>query len=130
MRLIAPVTLCLLVGLAACSREATLNTNPKASGRYLGMGVYTPGELWTKLAAAKAPSDAGAARITDDDQILVVVDSYTGEVRQCGNLSGVCVAMNPWKQVVPQGLVAPARVSQHAVSAETETSPAQPAPLG
>jgi hypothetical protein len=37
------------------------------------------------------------------------VDSQTGEIRQCGNLSGHCIRMNPWEARQSP----PARVVEH-----------------
>jgi hypothetical protein len=34
--------------------------------------------------------------LADDEHVIVVLDSHTGEVRQCGDHTGFCVAMNPW----------------------------------
>ena len=64
--------------------------------RYAGIGIYAADGGWGKLKAAKAPADADAARVGDDRVVIVVVDSRTGEIRQCGNLSGYCVGMSPW----------------------------------
>jgi len=57
----------------------------KRAGRYLGAAVYSPGRMWTQIARAGAPADAAAATLKDDEQVIVVVDSATGELRQCGN---------------------------------------------
>jgi len=75
-------------------------------GRYQSAGLYMPSRLWTQLAdaesgpakpgAPKPAIDPASATLNDDGQIIVVVDSATGEVRQCGNLSGRCVRLNPW----------------------------------
>ncbi|MBL8555354.1 MAG: hypothetical protein JNL41_13840 [Phenylobacterium sp.] len=71
-------------------------------GRYIGVGLYRPDHLWARLRPAPAPHAGAAApgpvpaSTDDDDQIIVVVDSKTGEVRQCGNLSGHCIALDPW----------------------------------
>ncbi len=43
------------------------------------------------------PAMPGRPGQADDGQVIVVIDRQTGEVRQCGNRSGFCVAMNPWK---------------------------------
>ncbi len=72
--------------------------------------------MWSQLtgvAAAKAPT---AATLGDDEQIIVVVDSVTGEVRQCGNLSGHCTAFNPWSA----NMNTPANVGRHRGQIEAE----------
>lgn len=73
-----------------------------AKGRYVGVGLYRPDHLWAGLKPAPAPQPGApaaspvAASTDDDDQVIVVVDTKTGEVRQCGNLSGHCIALDPW----------------------------------
>ena len=72
-------------------------------GHYAGVGIYAPNEAWTKVAAAGQPAGPAAATI-DDQAIIVVVNSDTGELRACGDLSGYCVGMNPWdKPLAPSG---------------------------
>ncbi len=60
---------------------------------------------------AALPKVAGKAGLADDEQVIVVVDSDTGEIRQCGALSGYCVGMRPWdhgvSQTLPASLVPP-----------------------
>ena len=65
-------------------------------GRYEGVGVYSPGGPWARLADAQQPN--GPAKTANDQAIIVVVDSDTGELRACGDLSGYCVGMNPWQK--------------------------------
>jgi hypothetical protein len=84
-----------------------------ARGRYLGVAVYAPGRMWEQVARAGAPTNAAAATLKDDEQVIVVVDSATGEVRQCGNLSGFCVAMNPWAGSATPAQGAPALLQKH-----------------
>ena len=48
------------------------------------------------MTGSAAARDPAAAKLQDDEHIIVVMDSHTGEVRQCGDHSGYCVAMNPW----------------------------------
>jgi hypothetical protein len=43
----------------------------------------------------------------DDQAIIVVVDSATGEIRSCGDLSGYCIGQNPWKKPLASGQGAP-----------------------
>ena len=115
-KLIVGVVACSLVG--GCGEQASVSgPGLKSQGRYAGIGTYTAGRLWAELADSSATSSAtpddASARLADDDQIIVVVDSHTGEVRQCGNYSGVCVAMSPWlkaRSPVP----APVKLNRHA----------------
>jgi hypothetical protein len=95
-------------------------------GRYLGVGIYDAGTLWQEQANAEPPKDPKAATLADDTEIVVVVDSATGEVRQCGNFSGRCLAMNPWR-----GGPAPAAFEKHAADlareSQIQAEPARPA---
>jgi len=105
--------------LAGCSRMEAANDgdSPKNPGRFAGIGVFEAGRLWEQLATAKPSADPQAARIDDDEHIIVVVDTHTGEVRQCGDLSGYCVAMNPWSGL-PGG--APAKLVKHGSDLDAE----------
>jgi hypothetical protein len=90
-------------------------TSPGLKGRFIGIGIYSPGEMWAQLVGhteqVEAPSTSPvAANLEDDGYVIVVVDSATGEIRQCGNLSGRCFAMNPWTSTVPP---APALLLKH-----------------
>jgi hypothetical protein len=86
------------IALAGCGdRQHGRASHGPGEGRYLGLGIYDPDALWQELAAAEQPKDPKAATLADDSEILVVVDSVTGEVRQCGNMSGHCIAINPWR---------------------------------
>lgn len=93
---------------------------PGARARFVAVGLYRPDALWTHIVApAQArespPPDPRLPVPDDDSQIVVVLDSATGEVRQCGNLSGRCVAMNPWSQTVP-----PTALLKHAADLRSE----------
>jgi len=103
-----------------------------AQGRYLGIGVYAADRLWQEVAGGQAASDPKVAALADDSQIIVVVDSATGEVRQCGNLSGRCIATNPWRGAAAP---LPAAIGRHAAdldreaaAADGEAIPAKPRP--
>ena len=102
------------VSLAACQKPGgPVEAGNTYRGRYAGVGIYTPGEMWPQLARPAAGSDPAAATLEDDEQVIVVVDTKTGEVRQYGNLSGHCLAMDPWsKPASVQG--APAPLLKHA----------------
>lgn len=94
-----------------------------AKARYIGVGLYSPGRMWEQLVRADAPKDAAAAQLKDDEQVVVVLDSLTGEVRQCGNLSGYCTRMNPWT-----ASSTPAQLARHAEQLDAEAAQAS-APL-
>lgn len=78
------------------------------------------------MAGIEDPSDAAAAKLEDDKHIIVVVDSHTGEVRQCGDFSGVCVAMNPWAREGSRSAT-PVKLKKHAadLAAEDEANAAE-----
>jgi hypothetical protein len=82
--------------LAGCGGPVSDGPGPQQGGRYAGIGLYGAGDMWQRLVAASRPQDAAAASLRDDEMVIVVVDSRTGEVRQCGNLSGHCIGSNPW----------------------------------
>jgi hypothetical protein len=67
--------------------------------------------MWAQIAGAPAPGAGSQAKLSDDEQIIVVLDSQTGELRQCGNISGFCVGMTPWAK--PAGASAPLAVAKH-----------------
>jgi hypothetical protein len=87
------VSLAVMAPLAGCERNDWNAENLR--GRYAGVGVYTPGEPWARQ-SAPAPASPAAAKLADDEAVIVVIDSRSGEVRACGDLSGHCVRMNPW----------------------------------
>ena len=115
--------------LAGCNRPAAdeADRDGAGRGRFVGVGIYSPGAMWEQLAAPAARSSAAAATLQDDDEIIVVMDSKTGELRQCGNLSGHCIAFNPWAKPLGPGQHAPVQVLKHAqqlaadAEAESET---------
>ena len=116
------------VSLAACQKAGgPVEAGNASRGRYAGVGIYAPGAMWAQLARPVARRDAAAARLDDDEQVIVVVDTRTGEVRQCGNLSGHCLAMDPWSRsasVQP----APASLLKHAHDLAREAEDRQRAP--
>ena len=85
---------CLLSGCGGAAEDP--GTGARSPGRYTGIGTYDAGRLWAEMAGIATPSDAAAATLEDDEHVIVVIDSHTGEVRQCGDYSGICVVMNPW----------------------------------
>jgi hypothetical protein len=120
---------CAAMALCACSRpdEPAGLAGAHGAARYVGLGHYAAGRLWPELKRSGEPAEESAANLRDDDEILVVVDTHTGEVRQCGNLSGYCLAMNPWRGA-PQGVqAAPAALLKHWADLEREDRAAQQA---
>lgn len=106
--------------LAGCNENPAADTmHGKSPGRYSGIGTFGPGRLWQEMAGAPASQDPKAANLADDEQIIVVLDSHTGEVRQCGNHSGVCVAMNPWKDTGAP-IAVPTPLARHAADLDAE----------
>lgn len=92
-----PIIILATTALAGCDRGPGPGPGAHHGGRYLGIGTYPAPRLWSRQAGVPAPANANAATIGDDEQIIVTVDGQTGEVRQCGNLSGHCIASNPWR---------------------------------
>lgn len=114
--------------LSACGDAAEVApSTSKPSGRYAGIGTYDTGRLWAEMEGSEASSEPKLARLQDDEHVIVVIDSHTGEVRQCGDYSGFCVTMTPW---TGQGsrTEAPVRLRKHAadLAAEDEASAAEP----
>ena len=118
---LTPLSVWLLASLTACGARPEAANNAMAagtledgSGRYSGIGTYPSDSLWNDIQGAEATNDAQAAKLGDDSQVIVVVDRYSGEVRQCGNRSGFCIAMNPWKgkgrEAAPQ---LPVQIDRH-----------------
>ncbi len=117
-----------VVGLAGCNRPIGVGGGSEAHGRYASAGTYPAGRMWTQIAGAPAPKDATTAKLNDDEQIIVVLDSQTGELRQCGNVSGYCVGMNPWAK--PVGASAPLAMAKHADQLDTEAKAKLAEPSG
>lgn len=131
MRIPLPIVL-LALALAGCQKaDRTVNSFGAKAGRYVGVGIYMPGQMWTQLVLANAPADPAQATLSDDEQIIVLLDSATGELRQCGNLSGHCIGLNPWAKPLPSGQGVPAKVLEHAraLTDQAEAKAAPPAPL-
>jgi len=82
-------------------------------GRYVGVGIYGPGRQWTRMIAAQQPANDAAARTVDDQAIIVMSDTDTGELRACGDLSGYCIGMNPWKKPLTTSQVTPIELTSH-----------------
>ena len=93
-------------------------------GRYVGVGIYAPETPWTRMVAAQQKAETPAAQPLDDQAIIVVVDSATGEVRSCGDLTGYCIGMDPWKTPLAAGHLAPIDLTEHAGKDHTDPAPA------
>jgi hypothetical protein len=91
-------------------------------GRYTGIGIYSADSMWSHIAGADKPKDEAVATTADDQNIIVVVDGETGEIRQCGNVSGYCVGMNPWNHALGGKQTAPLGLDKHAAELNAATS--------
>jgi len=107
-----------------CQKAAVGESSVHNKGRYQGVGLYDPGRMWSRGISANQPKDPALATTADDEKIIVVVDSNTGEIRQCGNLSGYCIAMNPWTKPLPPPQYAPLSVTKHDAELEQEDTAA------
>lgn len=106
--------------LAGCGESpGTAAPGPRDAGRYAGIGVFDAGRLWGQMTGAAAPDDPAAAGIADDEHIIVVVDTHSGEIRQCGDLSGYCVRMNPWARTAAAPML-PAPLRKHAAELDAD----------
>lgn len=112
----------LLSGCQKTGETPTSINGPR--GRFVGVGIYTPGQMWGQLVRPAAAADPAAATLDDDEQIIVVLDSATGELRQCGNLSGHCIGLNPWTKPLAKGQGLPAALVKHAQQLASETGAA------
>lgn len=112
------------LGLAGCEKAGEGASPLGASqgkGRYIGVGLFPAGRMWEQVVVADPAKDPAAAKPSDDEEIIVVLDSTTGELRQCGNLSGACIGMNPWAK--PASQMAPAALVKHARQLDAEGAP-------
>src|SRR5262245_4704843 len=113
--------------LSGCDRhEDAVGPGSSAKGRYAGIGTFEADRLWAQMSGAAESNDPAAAKLADDSEIIVVIDSRTGEVRQCGNNSGYCVTMNPWSQP-GQRTATPVKLKKHAADLELEGANAETA---
>jgi hypothetical protein len=105
-------------------------STPQQSGRYVGVGIYAPEKQWTKLVATSPAKDTPAARPIDDQVIIVVVDSKTGEVRSCGDMTRYCIGMNPWAKSLTPSQIPPLNLTEHVQPPKSEeaadSAPAKP----
>ncbi len=115
------------LALAGCSAPHP-SAGSSDHGRYLGIGAYSAGALWSKMVVAGAAKAGSAATTADDEHIIVVVDTQTGEVRECGDYTGLCVSMNPWTKAVSTPQNAPVTLTKHLADiAEEQKAAAQKA---
>ena len=122
-RWIIAVTAVAAMSLSGCQKSAdSVRGGSSHHGRYLGVGVYPAGQMWSQMATANSPKDTAVAKLADDEQVIVVVDSKTGELRQCGNLTGYCVSMNPWANPPTQSQTTPLRLLKHAGELQPEAA--------
>jgi hypothetical protein len=104
--------------MAGCDRaEDAAGAGTPSRGRYAGIGIYSPSELWAQQSAAKAPADSSTAKLSDDEAIVVSIDSKSGEIRQCGNNSGHCVSLSAWGQ---NAIQTPLKLLKHAEGVSVE----------
>ena len=111
----------LLSGCHNWPEEAERAGPPPHHGRYAGIGVFDAGTMWPLAKIDGKSGDSAAAKLYDDEHVIVVVDSDTGEVRECGDHSGLCFAMNPWTAAIA-GRQLPARLSAHRADLEAEAA--------
>jgi hypothetical protein len=102
--------------------------NAQTRGRYAGIGIYSPDVQWTRIVAAQQARETPAAKAIDDQAIIVVVDSVTGEVRSCGDLTGYCIGMNPWTKPLASTQVPPIQLTEHVKPDDRTPVPADPRP--
>jgi hypothetical protein len=105
-----------LVGAALCGCNRAPTASPfTAGGRgpYASVGIYSPGRQWTRLIANQQAKDPDVARPVDDQVVIVVQNSATGEVRACGDLTGYCIGMNPWKATLLSAQISPVKLTRH-----------------
>ncbi len=130
MRGVAIAALMVLAfGASACRRMADADAAHDPAGRagpngYVGVGIYAPSLAWQRLVQAGAQPNVNPAlaRTVDDQVVIVVQNSRTGDIRACGDMTGYCVGMNLW--IKPPGQLTPVSVTQHQPS-EAEAAAAQ-----
>jgi hypothetical protein len=115
------VAVLVAAGLVGCKEPAQPVAQVAHHGRFAGVGIYNAGAVWAKMVVAAPPTNAVTAQTGDDDQVIVVVDSDTGEIRQCGNYSGYCIGLNPWSKALMAPQTAPV-----AMARPTEQTGGQP----
>jgi hypothetical protein len=99
--------------LAGCNQREASSAGPKSPGRYAGIGTFDAGRLWQEMKGAPPSQDKSAASLADDEHVIVVLDSHTGEIRQCGHHKGFCVSRYPWTAGA-RTAATPVTLTQHA----------------
>jgi hypothetical protein len=141
-RITCAIALLSLMALAGCGKKADtaaeaasgiFEGGPKP-GRYVGVGIYAPTGAWAKLVQAQPDQDPSNAHMADDQAVIVVVDSRTGEIRSCGDLTGYCIGMNPWRTPLVDSRKTPVSLREHVDDPSTTAAPstgpdATPAPI-
>jgi len=123
----------LALGASACRKapaadaESDAAREPDPAGRagptgYVGVGIYTPNVAWQRLVEASPQPNPALARKVDDQVVIVVQNSRTGDIRACGDMTGYCVGMNPWAK--RPGQLTPVSLTDHQLT-ETEQAAAQ-----
>jgi len=117
------------LGVSGCQKPVDTATGllggGHGKGRYFGVGLYPAGRMWSQVVRASGAKDPTASLPKDDEQVIVVLDSATGELRQCGNLSGACIAMNPWSKPLAATQQAPVLLGKHAEQLDAEWAQAE-----
>ncbi|HEX5181621.1 MAG TPA: hypothetical protein VFW19_00580 [Allosphingosinicella sp.] len=113
--------LLLLGGCGSHSGEGGGSHMPR-HGRYAGIGVFDTGPLWSKMAVPKQDAAQRTATTADDEHVIVVVDTDSGEVRECGDLSGYCTSLNPWTSVIAPAQKTPVPLTAHAADLAQSTA--------
>lgn len=107
--------------LSGCGQGPTASpVGGRSQGRFAGIGVFDVGRLWSHMTVKVSSTDPAAATIADDEHVIVIIDSHTGEVRQCGDHSGYCVAMNPWNGIGSGAPTLPTKLDKHAADLAAE----------
>lgn len=73
--------------------------------------------------SVNAPPNAASATTADDEHVIVVVDSQSGEVRECGDYSGVCASFNPWTRAIAGQQITPVQLTKHAADLVAKAHP-------
>ena len=122
MRDVALILALSALALTGCQKAGEVAADagkPGVRGRYVGVGIY-------RVETRPEQADPAAATLVDDDHVIVVLDTATGELRQCGNMSGHCLASKPWAKTT-SAQPAPARVLKHLEDLMREDRAAEPA---
>lgn len=121
-RILAVPALLILALLCSCGRSEGSMSQPLRHGRYAGIGVFDAGRLWSKMTVPAKAATPQTATTADDEHVVVVVDTDTGEVRECGDHSGYCTAMNPWTQAIAPQQRMPVSVTIHGADLDEGSS--------